>query len=99
MSETVRKALEAFTSDMEQALLLPENVAKRPQWTGMDNEDLLLLMVKQEDKLLAAIRSDDPTEVSRRAVNVANYAMMIGDNARRAYIRSRAGGGVDRKED
>jgi hypothetical protein len=79
--EKLRDPVRWFADEMEKKL--KENDWKKP-WPTLPNKQLLNQMDKQGPKLVSAVITGDPEEIIRRAVNLANYAMMIADKARAA---------------
>jgi len=77
----LRHPLQEFVVEME--LVLKRNDGKS-HWSGMLASDLAALMDRQRDKLYDNLEEPDRGErcwsVTRAAVNLANYAMMIADN-------------------
>lgn len=88
-AEEINRAVDTLAAEMKRVLLLPENLDKRPNWHGMRSEDLFLHLVAQQAKLGPAIDEGQIDDIKRRAVNMANYAMMIYDRVRRQELEKR----------
>jgi|AGTN01.1.fsa_nt_gi hypothetical protein len=74
----LRPEVQKFAEAME--LLLRANEHKT-SWKICQQNYLLRKMIGNADALEGALRRSDKAAILRRAVNVANFAMMIVDNA------------------
>ena len=74
----MRKQLEQFATRMEFTLQENDN---KPHWTGCTQNYLHHALTRKNAKLLDAVCSNNHGQVIRHAVDVANYAMMLTDNA------------------
>ena len=72
-----------FADAMERKLR--ENDHKR-HWTGMGMQYLSMRLTQERKELYAAIASGDPTLVLDEAADIANFAMMVADVARRSTV-------------
>jgi hypothetical protein len=81
----LREPLRWFTGEMEKKLT--ENDYKT-QWPDMTNKELLDLWDNQGPLLVAKVIEGNRKEIIHRAVNIANYAMMLADKARAALAPS-----------
>ncbi len=72
----------AFAVEMDRAIKANADVAKKGDtWKTMDNLSLLGFMEDNAQELILAATVDGPDpDILRRAVNVANYAMMVAAN-------------------
>ncbi len=72
----------AFALEMDRAIKANADVAdKGDSWKGMDNLELLGFMEDNVQELCLAANVDGAgPAILRRAVNVANYAMMVAAN-------------------
>ncbi len=50
-------------------------------WKGETKGNLFYLLIQETDELIQAILDEDPEEIKAEAVDVANFALMIFDNA------------------
>jgi len=73
------KALQRFGNDMY--LKLRENCHKS-HWSTVDQQWLLNRCMEELKELQDAVNDSDHGEIVREAADVANFAMMIADNAR-----------------
>ena len=88
-TEEVNRAVDAFAADMRAALLKPENMAKKPQYPDMPSGPLSACCEWKAGLVTRTIHSCGPAEIMKQAVDLANYAMMLYDNARRRELRER----------
>lgn len=74
-----RKAVMQFAHDMERQLLVNEH---KDGWRNEHHEFLVNEMKKNLTKLIANLLNEDKDkyEITKRCVNIANFAMMIADN-------------------
>jgi len=78
----VRSEVAWFAEKMEEKLL--EN-DRKSHWKGCSDKWLLNRLRQETGELKRAIGSKlDSEQVAREAADVANFAMMIADNARRS---------------
>lgn len=75
-----RKIVQWFALLMEQKL--DENKHKNG-WRQSLNTRLLRQLKGEVQELEEALLNGDPVEIAREAADVANYAMMLADNAQR----------------
>jgi NTP pyrophosphatase (non-canonical NTP hydrolase) len=73
------EALQLFSNDMY--IKLREN-AHKAHWNTVTTEWLLNRCIEELEELKEAVTNEDPGEIVREAADVANFAMMIADNAR-----------------
>jgi NTP pyrophosphatase (non-canonical NTP hydrolase) len=73
------EALQKFGNDMY--LKLRENQHKA-HWNTVTQQWLLNRCMEELKELQDAVNADDPGEIVREAADVANFALMIADNAR-----------------
>lgn len=69
-----------FVGEMEKQLKANEH---KGGWQDCDSSFLLEELDKNRIKLFWMTKSDTKADICRRAANIANFAMMIADNARR----------------
>ena len=79
----IDECIKNFSKSMKSKLMKPENLEKGG-WKDATTKDLLEKMALQFSLLVSKSWDNDPNpdEVLKRAVNVANYAMMIAGNVR-----------------
>ncbi len=82
----MRTEVEQMAQRMEFAL--QENDSRDP-WQECSQNYLDHMLRKCEEKLQYAVCGNDHGAVIKHATNVANYAMMLADNAARLQNRSR----------
>lgn len=71
-------ALDDFVVHMKHKLLLTRH---RKHWKHLPHRLLHQRVLEEAGELLAAIESGDRKAVVREAADVANFAMMVADNA------------------
>jgi NTP pyrophosphatase (non-canonical NTP hydrolase) len=78
-----RRAVTTFAKDMEKRLRANDRKGRRG-WESCSLHWLLDRLTEERDELLLALHgiSDDGSSVIDEAADVANFAMMIADNAR-----------------
>ena len=81
-----RKELIDFSQRMEQRLR-EKDPEKGTSWKQMDERDLMALAVNKSLRLEDAVREESPSRVTH-AVDLANYCMMIADNALHAQAEA-----------
>jgi len=75
-----RKAILRFTNDMELKLCKNDH---KDHWSGMSLQYLSMRLTQERKELERAIKSKDAIKIVEECADVANFAMMIADNARR----------------
>lgn len=90
MSKNFKPAVKWFAGEMCKTLGLPRNQAKA-HWKDCSDEFLLHHLRTEVKELKWALESGDPALITHEATDIANFAMMIADNAKRK-------GGADGKE-
>jgi len=74
----LRPEVQRFAELMELTLLMHDN---KEHWSGITIPQLFINLVVEVAELAEAINNYDFTAITNEAVDVANYAMMIADNA------------------
>jgi hypothetical protein len=90
MSKRFKPAVKWFAGEMCKTLGLARNQAKA-HWKDCTDECLLEMLKAEVDELEATLLTNETGTVIHEATDVANFAMMIADNAKRK-------GGADGKE-
>lgn len=73
-------AVKAFAHKMLEKLCEPRNVRKGG-WRTTGMQELIRLLKKEVDELEYAIEEACDKDIAAEAVDVANFCMMIADNA------------------
>jgi len=81
---TVRGSVQWFSWHMESKLRLKDD---RPGWHQMGKLDLYAWLQDEMTELLHALVEDDPEHIIEEAVDVANIAHMLAENAERSRTR------------
>lgn len=76
--EGIDAAIKDFAVHMKHKLLLTRH---RPHWKTCDQGFLHSRLLEEAEELLAAIECGDRKSIVREAADVANFAMMLADNA------------------
>jgi NTP pyrophosphatase (non-canonical NTP hydrolase) len=86
----IRPEVRMFAVQMETQLRANDH---KPGWSGDRLVDLLQRIYDEAHELNEAINCDGgrPERIIKEAADVANFAMMIADNAQRALLRARGG--------
>jgi len=74
----MRKELAQFATRMEFTLQENDN---KPHWSGSTQNYLHHALNRKNEKLQGAVCDNNHGQVIRHAVDLANYAMMLADNA------------------
>ena len=74
------KQLSWFTGKMAQKLRANDH---KGSWAGLDNDHLVRRLQQEFVELTEAIAKGTPDQVVAEAADVANFALMIADNANR----------------
>jgi hypothetical protein len=81
--QKVNRAVRRFAAAMKAELLKLPNMAKEPRWPGMPLSVLAVCCQWKAGLVERAINTCSLEEIQKQAVDLANYAMMIYDNASR----------------
>ena len=77
----IDKRLEWFFKKCRAKMLLPQNMHKEG-WHGMNYLDLMQRLKEETEELTNGILFQSRKQIISEAADVANFAMMIADNAR-----------------
>ena len=96
-SDGIKRLVMAFAADMEEVMLEEENMAKQPQFDDLSNTAGLLMDLRDAVGELEICDLYDIEasngDSKRKAVHVANYAMMIYWHAEQRRLAERGGEG------
>ena len=80
----IRKEVQKFSEDMEHKLVKNDH---KSGWGNCTSSYLLLRLKEEVKELETAVRNNKSTgDVITEAADVANFAMMIADNARKGKL-------------
>lgn len=74
----MRTELEQFALRMEHKLQENDN---KPHWSGLTMNLLMHELTKKHARLLDAVCDNNHGQIIRHSADLANYAMMLADNA------------------
>jgi len=82
-SHTIAEAVADFAVHMTHKLLLNRH---KPHWSNYTNDQLFERVKQETRELLLAIEDDDRKAIVEECADVANFLMMIADNAAKAGV-------------
>jgi NTP pyrophosphatase (non-canonical NTP hydrolase) len=85
----LRAEVEWFATAMERKLRANDH---KRHWHNLSMQHLSARLTQERKELYAAIASHDADKVLEEAADVANFAMMVADMARRLYSTGGVGG-------
>ena len=75
----LRPEVAAFAQEMERKLRANDH---KEHWSALSRQRLFMRLTQERTELRRACERGDPVEILAEAADVANFAMMIADNAR-----------------
>lgn len=86
-----KQAVHRFTKTMNNKLR--KNCSKR-HWRTLSNTGALFYLEKEVDELRRALMNGDLNNIMEECADVANFAMMLHDNAQQKILTEKTKGGV-----
>ena len=89
--EQIMRMLDGFRADMEKVMLEPGNMSKEPQFEDLRPEQISPRLSHFALSTAYSVESgmESPSEIQRRCLHVANYAMMIHWHAEQRRLEER----------